>query len=181
MTDKKSFRTMIFLLFIIILLIGFSDFLDFMPATARNIILIVFVLAVVIYQSKRPVKDLKDVSRRYQSASLYSRKKALEVLNEGLKLETLNNNEKLYLYMQIALEQYKMKDYTNAVESFKRVVDEAIKTEYVRIEEKFLIKMVGTYILENKRSEAEKIYNKLLALGKCEKSKVVEGMLQNKG
>ena len=180
MQDKRSFRLMIILLFLIVILIGFSNYLNYLPSVAKSTFLILLVLLVLFYESRKPMKDLKDVSRRYQRTSLFSRNKAIEILNEGLNLESLNNNEKLYLHMQIALEYYKMKDYKNAVDSFKKVVDEAIKTQYVRIEEKFLIKLVGSFVLEGRRQEAEKIYQKLLALEKCDRSKIVEGMLKEK-
>jgi len=178
--DNRAFRSMILLLFIIVLLIGFSGYLNFLPSTIKSIVLVLFVLLFVFYESRRPVKSLKDINRVYQRRSLFSRKKAIETLEEGLQLESLKDNEKLFLSMQLALEYYKLKDYEKACEAFKRVVDEALRTDYIKIEEKFLIKLVGSYILNNKREEAQKIYNRLLASGKCDKSKVVEDMLKNR-
>ncbi|MCX7903092.1 MAG: hypothetical protein N2486_01135 [Caloramator sp.] len=180
MVDKKGLRSLILLLFIIVLLIGFSGYLDFLPSTIKSVVLVLFVLLFIFYESKRPVKSLKDINRVYQRRSLFSRKKAIETLEEGLNLEGLKDNEKLFLSMQLAIEYYKLKDYKKACEAFKRATDEAIRTDYIKIEEKFLIKLVGSYILNDKREEAQKIYNRLLALGKCDKSKIVEDMLKNK-
>ncbi|SEF55111.1 hypothetical protein SAMN05660865_00484 [Caloramator fervidus] len=179
MIDKKGLKSMLIFFSIIILLLIFSNQLNFLPYNIRSVILILFILIFVFYESTRPIKDLKDINRVYQRKSLFSKKKALETLKEGLKLENLNYNERLLLHIKIAVEYYNMKDYANAYKSFKKVVEEILKNDNLKIEEKFLIKLIGTYILNDKKEEAKKIYYRLLSLGRCEKSKLVEDMIKS--
>lgn len=172
--DLKNAASTILLIVLFIIVLGLMFIVCkgltlFIPVLGQFLIWF-SIISFIIYRNylKKP-KKFKEVIRRVEGFEAFSKfDKALDMLNDALKLEGLQEDEKAQLYIKIAYIYRDKKDYVLSAKYFDKAFDIGFEANKVpKIKKAAFEQIIRVYDEAGRRDNIIRIYKKLLAMDVC--------------